>query len=80
MKYLIIPTAYLIAYYFVNIAGIHLAIKKGFKIPAHKRLKPFDCVTCLSVWVAVALYFMPLLIIQFLFTIFASGYLGQKIK
>lgn len=73
-------TAYFFAYYFVNVAGVPMAIKKGFKLPPHKRLKPFDCVTCLSVWTATAFYFIPDPIINFLFVAFGAGFIGQKIK
>lgn len=72
--------AFLFSYYFVNIAGIPSAIKRGFKLMPHKRLKPFDCVTCLSVWVAVVLYLLPTEISTFLAIIFGAGFLGAKIK
>ena len=80
MIYLIPISAFLFAYYFVEVAGITWAIKKGFGMMPHNRMKPFDCVTCLSVWVAVALYFLPIVITQFLFVCFGAGYLGQKLK
>jgi hypothetical protein len=44
------------------------------------RLKPFDCVTCLSVWVAAVLYFCPNVTSQILATLFGAGFLGNKIK
>lgn len=72
--------AFLFAYYFVNIAGIPNAIKKGFQMQRGARLKPFDCVTCLSVWSAVALYFLPEEWSIFLAIIFGAGFIGQKIK
>jgi hypothetical protein len=78
--YLIPLSAFLFAYYFVNVAGIPKAIKKGFGMMPHQRLKPFDCVTCLSVWSAVALYFLPIEISNFLFVAFGAGFIGQKIK
>ena len=72
--------AFLFSYYFVNVAMIPNAIKKGFKMQRGARIKPFDCVTCLSVWVAVILYFCPEVTSQFLATIFGAGFLGNKIK
>ena len=78
--YLIPVTAFLFAYYFVNVAGIPSAIKKGFGMMPHQRLKPFDCVTCLSVWSAITLYLLPTEITNFLFVIFCAGFIGQKIK
>jgi hypothetical protein len=72
--------SFLFSYYFVNVAGIPSAIKKGFKFPIGKRLKPFDCVTCLSVWIAVILWFVPEVYVNFIATIFAAGFIGNKIK
>ena len=75
-----ILAAFFFAYYFVNVAGIPSAIKKGFGMMPHQRLKPFDCVTCLSVWSAVVFYFLPTELTNFLFIIFCAGFIGQKIK
>lgn len=71
--------AYFFSYYFVNVAMIPNAIKKGFGLSKGTRIKPFDCVTCLSVWSAVALYFFPE-IANFFFVIFGAGFLGNKLK
>ena len=78
--YITILAAFLFAYYFVNVAKIVYRIKKVWVIPFEKRMKPFDCVTCLSVWVAVALWFMPIEVSQFLAVVFGAGFLGHKIK
>ena len=75
-----ILAAFLFSYYFVNIAGIPKAIKKGFKMMPHQRIKPFDCVTCLSVWMAVLLYFLPVQISECLTIFFGAGFIGNKIK
>jgi len=71
---------FLFAYYFVNVAGIPSAIKKGFSMMPHQRIKPFDCVTCLSVWSAVAFYLLPIEVSYFVAIIFGAGFLGTKIK
>ncbi len=76
----IILAAIFFANYFVNVARIVYVIKKVWKIPFEKRLKPFDCVTCLSVWTAVLLYFVPIEYSQFICIIFGAGFIGQKIK
>jgi hypothetical protein len=75
-----ILAGFLFSYYFVNIAGIPNAIKKGFSMMPHQRIKPFDCVTCLSVWSSVAFYLLPTQLVEFICIIFASGFLGSKIK
>jgi hypothetical protein len=72
--------AFLFAYYFVNVAGIPQAIKKGFKMMPHQRLKPFDCVTCLSVWTAITLFMLPIQVTYFIGVTFGAGYLGLKMK
>ena len=76
----IILAAFFFSYYFVEVARIIYLIKKVWQIPFEKRIKPFDCVTCLSVWTAVVLYFFPIEVSQFICIIFAAGFLGQKIK
>ena len=77
---LICLASFVFAYYFVNIAGIPAWIKKKLKYPWGKRLKPFDCVTCLSVWMAVVFFFLPVLIVKFIAIIFTAGFIGYKIK
>jgi len=72
--------AFFFAYYFVNVAKIVYVIKKVWAIPFEKRIKPFDCVTCLSVWCAVVLFFLPMEVSIFIAIIFGAGFLGQKIK
>ena len=78
--YITILGAFLFAYYFINVAKIVYRIKKVWGIPFEKRYKPFDCVTCLSVWTAVALWFLPIEVSQFLTVIFGAGFLGHKIN
>jgi len=67
----------LFSYYFINIAGIPHAIKRLLEYPAHKRLKPFDCITCLSVWSASGLYFLPNEVSICIVTIFGAGIIGN---
>jgi len=74
---MIILSAWLFSYYFVSVAQIPSAIKRGFKMHPGRRLKPFDCVTCLSVWVAVALYFAPAEWVRFIAIVFAAGNIGN---
>lgn len=76
----ILLAGFFFAYYFVNVARIVYVIKKVWRIPFEKRIKPFDCVTCLSVWTSVVLYFVPIEVSQFILVIFGAGFLGQKIK
>ena len=72
--------SFFLAYYFVNVAKITYVIKKIWAIPFERRMKPFDCVTCLSVWLAIVLFFLPQEVSIFIAVIFGAGFLGQKIK
>jgi hypothetical protein len=78
--YITILAAWLFAYYFVKVALLPNKIKSLYNIPFTKRIKPFDCVTCLSVWSAAILYFLPIEISQFLVITFGAGFIGQIIK
>lgn len=73
----IILAAFLFSYYFIEIALFPNAIKKALNIPYTKRIKPFDCVTCLSVWVSVVLWFAPESLTHFVATVFGAGFIGN---
>jgi hypothetical protein len=78
--YIKLLAAFLFAYYFVNVALLANTIKKYLKYPPYKRLKPLDCVTCLSFWVACVLYFLPIEVSQFIIITFGAGFIGTRIK
>lgn len=71
----IVIASFLFSYYFVNVTGIPQAIKKGFQMKAGARIKPLDCSTCLSVWTAICLYFVPHEITIFIMIAFGAGVL-----
>jgi len=79
-KLLIIVASISFSYYFIHIAGIPFWIKRKLNYGRFQRLKPLDCLTCLSVWIAVILFFCPILTSQFLATIFLSGIIANNIK
>ena len=79
-KFLIIVASISFSYYFINIAGIPSFIKRKLNFGRFQRLKPFDCLTCLSVWVSVILFFMPAIAPEFIATIFLSGIIANNIK
>lgn len=72
--------AYFFSYYFVNVANVPTKLKQIFKLPVTKRIKPLDCVTCLSVWSAVILFFCPFAVIKFIAIIFGAGFIGNLVK
>ena len=75
----VILSAVVFSYYFIIIAGIPKKIKHKLKYPFHKRLKPFDCLTCLSVWTSAFFYFLPHELIYFIAIIFTTGIIGNYI-
>ena len=79
-KLIIIVASISFSYYFINITGIPSAIKFRLNFTRFQRLRPFDCLTCLSVWVAVILFFMPTIASEFIATIFLSGIIANNIK
>jgi len=79
-KLIIIIASISFAYYFIEIAGIPHAIKKKLNYGRFQRLKPLDCLTCLSVWVAVILFFLPAIAPEFIATIFLSGIIANNLK
>jgi uncharacterized membrane protein len=79
-KLIIIIASISFSYYFIHIAGIPFWIKRKLNYGRFQRLKPLDCLTCLSVWVALILFFMPVIAPEFIATIFLSGIIANKIK
>jgi hypothetical protein len=79
-KLIIIVASISFSYYFINIAGIPFWIKRKLNYTRWQRLKPLDCLTCLSVWVAVALFLSPVVASEFIATIFLSGIIANNIK
>lgn len=76
----IIVAAFCTAYYTVNVVMPANTIKKLLKIHHTRRLKPFDCTVCLSVWLAVVLYFQAIELSQFLAICFGAGFIATRIK
>jgi len=66
------------AYYFINVAGMHMVIKRLLQVQG--RLKPFDCFNCLSVWVALLLYLLPYEVSVACFALFVPGFLSTRIR
>jgi len=79
-KFLIIVASISFSYYFIEIAGIPSFIKRKLNFGRFQRLKPLDCLTCLSVWVAIILFFLPTIAPEFIATIFISGIIANNIK
>jgi hypothetical protein len=75
--YVIPIAAFCTAYYLVNVVLWHVPLKRAFK---RQRVKPFDCVQCLSVWFALGLYFLPIELSNALALIFGAGFISTRIK
>lgn len=70
---IIILTAYFFALNFITINAHPQTIKKILKINHTRRLKPIDCIYCLSCWTALGLYFVPEQVVNCLFVFFTTG-------
>jgi len=68
--------AFLTAHYIVNVVVMKLKVK----LKIRRRIKPFDCTVCLSVWLALVLWFMPDMYAELLTVLFGAGFLAQKIQ
>jgi hypothetical protein len=75
-----ILAAYFLAYYTVNVVQLDMAFKRALKYQPGRRMKPLDCVPCLSVWLAVILYILPISVAAFILAAFGAGWMGVKIK
>ena len=72
--------AVMFSYYFVEVMGVHKVIKRFYNFAPGRRLKPLDCVQCLSVWVCLVLLMIPNEVSVWLAAMFTAGYIGRKIK
>ena len=68
----------LFAYFFIHVAGFHMVLKRILKRPG--RLKPFDCLQCLTVWSSLALYFLPIEISQCIAIYLGAGYFATMFQ
>jgi len=76
----IIIASFCFTFYFVHVTNIPNLMKKILGIESHKRLKPFDCAVCLSVWCGAILYFAPIEVVRFIEFSFGSGVFMIAIK
>ncbi len=67
---------FLTAHYLVNVVVMKIKVK----LKIQRRIKPFDCTVCLSVWIALGLMLLPDEISHWLFVLFGAGFLAQKIQ
>lgn len=68
----------LMAHFFINVAGFHMVLKRLLNRTG--RLKPFDCQQCLTVWMTLALYFMPIEISHCIAIVLGAGYLSTLLQ
>lgn len=68
----IITAAVLFAFYFIDMARI----PKKLQID----VKPFNCMMCLSAWVAAILFFCPGWAINLVLAVFAAGVSAPLVK
>jgi hypothetical protein len=76
---IIVLASLFFSFYFIHIAKIPSAIKSGFKLMPHQRLKPFDCFSCLPVWIAAILWCLPEIVSIFLAITFGAGCIANVV-
>lgn len=73
MKYLeIIMASALFTFYFVDMARFPVKWKINFK--------PFNCIICLSSWVALILFFVPFWVTEIMITMFGAAIVTALLK
>jgi hypothetical protein len=75
-----IAAAVMLMHFFIHIYGLPWKVKKWFKLPAAKRIKPLDCEYCLSFWLALLFMCIPVFYAQVVCTLFGAAFIGQYIK
>jgi hypothetical protein len=81
MNYIIsIIAAVLFAFTFVEVLGVHKVIKRFYNFAPGRRLKPLDCVTCMSFWSCIVLLILPDQCSTVVAALLGAAYLGGKIK
>jgi hypothetical protein len=75
-----ILTSILIAYILVEIVQLDRVVKKIFRINPDKRVKPFDCITCLSFWVCIGLLFVPSSIVKKMFIVTTTTFIASLVS
>jgi hypothetical protein len=68
------------SYYFVEVMAVYKIIKRFYDFAPGRRLKPLDCVSCLSVWSCLVLLILPNEVSVWIAALFTAGYIGRKIK
>jgi hypothetical protein len=68
----ILFAAILAAVYFIEMARMHKALRLDFK--------PFNCLMCLSTWLALAFQFVPFYALTFIIVSCLAGALVNPIK
>lgn len=76
--FLRLAAPFCLAYYFVEVAGFPMAIKKAMRWQG--RLKPLDCVNCLTVWLALALLLLPAEVTYAVGVLFIPGFISTRIR
>lgn len=67
-------------HYLIDVFGLPYKLKRILKIPMTKRIKPFDCNYCLSGWVALAFFLLPVICSEIAVLLFGSAYLSKYVK
>jgi len=66
------------AYYLVEVYGLGWKIKRMLK--RDDRVKPFDCLYCMSAWMGLFFYFLPQVVSEITLAMFGAALLSNYLK
>ena len=73
-----ISAAIFTALFLIRSYGINMRFKRLFKVQG--RVRPLDCEQCLSAWLGLMFYFLPIQISIACMCMFGSGWLIKYLK
>jgi hypothetical protein len=67
-----------VAFYLVEVYGLGWKVKRILKRDG--RVKPFDCLYCLSGWIGLLFYFLPTVAAEIALAMFGAALLSNHLK
>lgn len=76
----VIVSSILTAYILIELLHWDMVIKRILKMPAHKTIKPFDCLMCLSFWISIGFLFIPDNILHSIFIVTSTALISTIVS
>lgn len=68
------------AYFLIESYGLAWRLRRIFKLDPNKRLRPFDCQYCMSGWLSIGFYLLPINLTVLALCLFGGAYLSKFVK